>query len=318
MRNQPFLLSRRRLLVFALLALAPVVAVTALFVAAFWRAPSATDLLARTRAFEREHRVAAVPLSRIAPVVREAAVATEDERFYQHSGVDLIALLRAVPFDLSHLSFAQGASTIDEQLAKVMYLGGNDHSASRKAEDVVLGYRLGHRYRHETILAAYLNVVYLGEGQYGVANASRHYFGREARRLTLSQGSLLIGLIQGPSLYDPQSNPRGARLRQIDVLRSMVRNGYATEEEAAAAVSRPLRLASGGSLPAIAGASFAVGSPFDAVELAAAIVMLFLAIAAFVIGRSLSPPLAGNLLRAVSVALLIASALTAAHSVQVV
>lgn len=74
-------------------------------------------------------------------MVREAAVATEDERFYQHSGVDLIALLRAVPFDVSHLSFAQGASTIAEQLAKVVYLGGNDHSVLRKTQEVVLGYR---------------------------------------------------------------------------------------------------------------------------------------------------------------------------------
>jgi len=258
-------------------------------------------------------------MSRIALVVRDAAVATEDERFYQHSGVDLIALLRAVPFDVSHLSLAQGASTIAEQLAKVVYLDGNDHSLLRKTEEVVLGYRLGHRYRHETILDAYLNIVYLGEGQYGVANASRHYFGRGAARLSLGQASLLMGLIQAPSRYDPHTNPLAARSRQADVLRSMVRNGYATEEEAAAAVDRPLRLATGASLPALTGVSFDVGAPFDYVELAVAVVMLLVAIASLVLGRVLNLPLpARTLIRIAFVALLVLSALTAAHSVQVV
>ena len=153
----------RALTALACLGLVLALTVVAIFVLAASRAPFGGDLVARTRAFEREHRVTALPLSRIAPVAREAAVATEDGRFYQHSGVDLIALVRAVPFDVSHLSFAQGASTIAEQLAKVIYLNGNDHSVSRKTQDVVLGYRLGHRYRHETILDAYLNVAYLGQ-----------------------------------------------------------------------------------------------------------------------------------------------------------
>jgi membrane peptidoglycan carboxypeptidase len=305
--------------VVAFLGLGLTVTVVAVFVVASSRAPSGGDLVARTRAFEREHRVLPLPLSRIAPVLREAAVATEDERFYQHGGVDLIALVRAVPFDVSHLSFAQGASTIAEQLAKVIYLGGNDHSVSRKTQDVVLGYRLGRRYRHEAILAAYLDVVYLGEGQYGVMNAARHYFGRDAGRLGLSQASLLMGLIQAPSRYDPQSNPQGARRRQVDVLRSMVRNGYATEEEAGAAVARPLRLATGASLPALVGVSFAVGAPFDYAELAVALIMLLIAAVALVLGRVLSAPVrARSLIRFASVGLLLVGALTAAHSVQVV
>jgi penicillin-binding protein 1A len=295
------------------------VAIVGVFVLGSSRAPSADDLVARTRAFESEHRVRALPLSRIAPVVREAAVATEDERFYQHRGVDLIALLRAVPFDVSHLSFAQGASTIGEQLAKVVYLGGNDHSLLRKTQEVVLGYRLGHRYRHETILDAYLNVVYLGEGQYGVKDAGSHYFGRAARRLSLSQASLLMGLIQAPSLYDPKTNPQGARARQVDVLRSMVRSGYATEEEARAAVARPLRLATGTALPGLSDVSFAVGAPFDYAELAAALIMLLIAVAALVLGRVLSPTVpTRSLIRVASVGLLLVSVLTAAHSVQVV
>ncbi len=256
-------------------------------------------------------------LSQISQFVRESAVATEDERFYQHSGVDLIALLRAVPYDVSHFSLAQGASTIAEQLAKILYLRGNDHSVVGKAEEIILGYRLGHRYGHEAVLDAYLNSVYLGEGVYGIQNASRRYFGRDASRLNLSQASLLVGLIQAPSLYDPRTNPDGARARQIAVLRSMVRNGYTTQDEAAAAVARPLHLISGSSLPGISATSFAVGAPFDPVELAAALIMLLLAGVALALTRAANPMIASSVLRAATVALIILGALAAAHSVRV-
>jgi membrane peptidoglycan carboxypeptidase len=302
----------------ALLVLTPLLGVAIVFALARSRAPSATDLLARTRNYDHVHHATPVPLSQIATAVREAAVATEDERFYQHTGVDLIALLRAIPFDLTHLSFAQGASTITEQLGKVIYLGSNDHSAIRKAEDVVLGYRIGHRYGREVVLDAYLNSVYLGEGQYGIQNASRHYFARDARQLSLTQATLLVGLIQAPSLYDPRADPQAARHRQVAVLRSMVRNGYATEEEANDAISRPIRLASGTTLPAVSNVNFAVGEPFDPLELAAALVMLLLAVLAFVLARIIPLVAPRGLLRLAMLSLILMSALTAAHSVRVI
>lgn len=301
----------------SLIVLAPIVGLVVLFLVAGWRAPSAGDLPTRTRAFDRQHGVTPVRLSQISPFVRESAVATEDERFYQHSGVDLIALLRAVPYDVSHFSLAQGASTIAEQLAKILYLRGNDHSALGKAEEIVVGYRLGRRYGHEAVLDAYLNSVYLGEGEYGIQNASRHYFGRDAGRLNLAQASLLVGLIQAPSLYDPRTNPDDARARQIAVLRSMVRNGYATQDEAAAVVAYRLHLISGISLPAISNTSFAVGPPFDPVELAAALIMLLLAGIALTLTRAANPVIASGVLRAASAALIILGALAAAHSVRV-
>jgi len=317
--KRPGMSRRLTLRLVALVVLAPVVAVAVVFVIARSRSPSAGDLLVRTRIYDRQHRVTVLPLSEIAPAVREAAVATEDERFYQHGGVDPIALLRAVPFDLTHLSFAQGASTITEQLAKIIYLGGNDHSVLRKTEDVILGYQIGRRYGRETVLDAYLNSVYLGEGEYGIQNASRHYFGRAAGQLGLSQASLLVGLIQGPALFDPRANPAGARIRQLAVLRSMVRNGYTTEEEATAAVTRPLRLASGDSLPALSAVTFSVGAPFDPLELAAALVMLLLAILALVLARIHRPAIVSRgFLRATVAALVILGVLTAANSVRVI
>jgi hypothetical protein len=290
------------------------------FAVAAAKAPAVLDLPARVASFERTHHVVAEPLQKMAPTAREAIVATEDERFYQNGGVDLIALVRAVPFDLSHFSLAQGASTLPEQLAKLIYFAGDDRSPLRKTEDVVLGYRLGHAYSHEQLLAAYLNTVYLGDGQYGIENASRHYFGRHARDLTLDQSSLLMGLAQAPSLYDPRVDPDAARARQSQVLRSMVRNGYVTESEASAAIAESLRLASGGIVAPVrlSPASFAVPAPFDVVELVAAIAMFALAIVVIALGRVLPRPfLPQRLARVAWSLLLLISAITAAHSVQV-
>ncbi len=178
------------------------------FALALQAAPSADDLIARVHAFSRAHAARALPLSSISPRLRKAVVATEDERYYQYGGLDLIGLLRAVPYDASRFAFAQGASTIEEQVAKVLYLGGHDHSPWRKAEDAAIAIRLSSRYDREQILDAYLNVVYFGQGRYGVAAASRQYFGVPADRLDLAQASLLAGLIQAPTRYDPCRVPK--------------------------------------------------------------------------------------------------------------
>ncbi len=308
---------RRSLAWFAVLCL---VAVLGGFTLAIETAPAADDLSLRVRAFARAHSGRPVSLSAISPLLREAAVATEDERFYQHGGLDLIGLLRAIPYDASHFSLAQGASTIPEQLAKLLYLHGHDHALWRKAEDAALAIRLSERYQREQILAAYLNVVYLGERQYGVAAASRHYFGRPADRLDLAQASLLAGLIQAPSLYDPAAHPQAGRARQVAVLRAMVRNGYVTASEAAAALRRPLRLESGLTLPGLAHVSLEPGAPFDWAELGLAVLLLLLALTGLWLARAVLPAPGSRrfLVQGVSLALIAASALTAAHSIQVI
>ncbi len=309
----------RLLRLLALLVALPLVGLTALFATAFARSPSVADLPARIIAFERARGVRPLPLSRIAPDLRDAVVATEDERFYSTSGVDLLSLLRAVPYDVSHWSLAQGASTITEQLAKIVYLGGSDHSAAGKATEVALGFRIGHRYDHEQVLDDYLNVVYLGEGGYGVANASRHYFGRSAASLDLAEASLLAGMIQSPALYDPARHPRAARARQVAVLRSMVRNGFVTQEEASRAAGRPLELAAGSALPPLRAVGFAPPAPFDWAELAVAGLLLVGAAAALLAARLAAPRVPVSVaLRVAAAALLVAGAVAAARSVQVV
>jgi len=207
------------------------------------------------------------------PVLRDAVVATEDERFYRHHGIDVIGVLRALPYDLTHLSLAQGASTITEQVGKVLYLGGNDHDPWRKLKDVAVALKLEHRYTKAQILAAYLNSAYFGAGAYGIGAASERYFGLPPRRLDVAQVSLLAGLIQSPSRYDPFLHPTLARARQADVLRSLVRNGYLTEPRAAAVLARPLQLHLGAPLRGVAGVDLSTGAAFVWWELAVGAVL---------------------------------------------
>jgi len=252
--------STRRRVTRALAALIVLVAVAA---ASAWVAsPAATTLQTRVQSRLEGTGGRAITAGAIAPILRDAVVATEDERFYHHHGVDFIGVLRALPYDLVHLSFAQGASTITEQVGKLLYLGGNDHTPWRKLEDAALALKLEGRYTKEQILAAYLDSAYFGEGAYGVWAASERYFGVRPLKLDTAQATLLAGLIQAPSTYDPIAHPAIARARQIDVLRSLVRNGFLTEEEAAATLARPLRLRAGPTLPPLRHIDLAPGPAF--------------------------------------------------------
>lgn len=150
---------RLRLLVPGLL----VAALAALLGAAWVAAPAIDSLGVRLAAREQATGVRhPVPLQRVAPVMREAIVATEDERFYSNHGIDLLGIARAIPYDIAHLSFAQGASTITDQLAKLLYLNGNDHSPWRKLEDLALALKISTHYSKEQVLDAYLNSAYFG------------------------------------------------------------------------------------------------------------------------------------------------------------
>jgi membrane peptidoglycan carboxypeptidase len=269
---------------------AVLVALLAAFAAAWITSPSIADLQARVAASERANGAKPVSLPAIAPVMREAAVATEDERFYRHDGIDVIGVLRALPYDLSHLSLAEGASTITEQLSKLIYLGGNDHNPWAKLRDAAIALRVDSHYSKERILDDYLNTVYFGAGAYGVERASERYFGVPASKLTLAEATLLAGLIQGPTADQPYRNPVDARERQADALTSMVRNGYASEREARRALTTPLALRHGPPLPPLRGVSLEPGPPFFWDELALGAVLLGLGVVAFVLRRRMIAP----------------------------
>jgi penicillin-binding protein 1A len=188
----------------------------------------------------RENRVV-LPLEEIPLQFRQAVIAIEDERFYSHPGVDVRGTVRAVWRNLLARQIVEGGSTITQQLARSLFLTRR-RALSRKLAEIVLAVEIERRLTKDEILERYLNEVYFGHGAYGVQMASRIYFGKPARDLTLAESAFLAGLIRAPSAYDPFVDPTPARQRQALVLRRMAALGYITRPQAAAASAEPLRL----------------------------------------------------------------------------
>ena len=177
----------------------------------------------------------------IPQVLKDATVAIEDERFYEHSGVDFFAILRAVWANVTHGEIVQGGSTITQQLIKNAFLT-SEETVDRKLREAALAYQLEKQWSKDKILTEYLNIIYLGEGAYGVEAAALTYFGVQAADLTLEQAALLAGLSQAPSAYSPRRNPEAAVGRRDIVLNKMYQQGYITSEELQEALATPLRL----------------------------------------------------------------------------
>lgn len=171
----------------------------------------------------------------------DAVVATEDERFWRHGGIDYIAIARALLNDIIHGEIRQGGSTITQQLAKVMFLSP-ERTLSRKIKEAVLALRLEKNMTKEEILEQYLNRVYFGHGAYGIEMAARIYYGKSARQLKLHEAALLAGLIRAPSLYSPYNNIVRARERQLYVLQRMKDAGFITKDEFERASASPIEI----------------------------------------------------------------------------
>src|SRR6266571_1228196 len=162
-----------------------------------------------------------VPSDQISPWIKQAIVATEDKRFYEHRGVDIRGMGRALWADVRQKSAVQGGSTITQQFVK-NELTGSAHSVTRKLKEAALAWRLEQVWSKDRILTAYLNTIYFGNGAYGIERAARTYFGHGALRLTLPQAALLAGIPEDPSLYDPVAHPQAAKARRAVVLRLML------------------------------------------------------------------------------------------------
>ncbi|HEV2239050.1 MAG TPA: biosynthetic peptidoglycan transglycosylase [Ktedonobacterales bacterium] len=229
----------------ALLALVVVVSTWA------WLATPSTDgLLIHVRRAAARHHTPYIPLGAVAPVMRYALVASEDQRFFQHKGIDVIGIARAMVDDARAGAFVEGGSTLTAQLAKNAYLDGHDHTIPLKLEDLVLALKVEQRYDKSTILEMYLNLTYYGEGAYGIGAAAQRYFGVAPAHLTLAQAAILASLVQAPGAHDPWCHPQAARVAQDEVLERMVRSGYITEAAAAAALAdRSAYAGPGGVIP---------------------------------------------------------------------
>ena len=175
-----------------------------------------------------------VPLSRISPHLRNAIIAVEDARFYEHDGIDAIRVIGALLADLRQGRPAEGASTITQQLARVSFLS-RDKTLRRKLQEAILAQRIEHLYGKDEILEIYLNKVYFGDGLYGAEAAARGYFGKSAADLTLAEGAMLAGVVRAPSASNPTVDMTRAVARRNIVLKLMREHGFITREERNAA-----------------------------------------------------------------------------------
>lgn len=178
------------------------------------------------------------PLGQLPELYRNAVIAVEDHRFYEHPGIDVIAIGRALLHDLRAGAFVEGGSTITQQLAKNLYFT-QEKELTRKAAEVFMAFDLEKSYTKDEILELYLNSIYFGDGCYTVRSASLSYFGKEPADLSPDECTLLAGIPNAPSVYDLNANPDLAKQRQRQVLGRMVERGYLTEEEAQEIVEYP-------------------------------------------------------------------------------
>src|SRR5712691_13461166 len=172
-----------------------------------------------------------VPIAHIPRALRDAVLATEDRRFYQHWGIDPIGVGRAVWQNYRRGRVVEGGSTITQQLTKVLFLTP-DKSMERKFKEAVLALELERRYSKDRILEMYLNQIYFGHGAYGVEAAARTYFGKSVSELNVRESALLAGLPRAPSAYSPFDHADAAKRRREIVLRRMVDFGALKEDEA--------------------------------------------------------------------------------------
>jgi penicillin-binding protein 1A len=180
----------------------------------------------------------ALTLKEMSPYIPEAVVAIEDRRFYSHFGIDPIGLTRAMVTNVLGGRFSQGGSTLTQQLAKNLFLKP-DRTLERKVQEVLLALWLEHKHSKDQILQMYLNRVYFGSGAYGVEAASRRYFGKSARDVTLSEAALLAGLLKAPSRLSPARDPKAAEERAQLVLAAMQDEGMVSAKQVATAMSAP-------------------------------------------------------------------------------
>src|SRR5213075_1123842 len=167
-------------------------------------------------------------------------IAAEDERFYQHPGIDYIGVLRAAYANLVAGGRRQGASTITMQVARNFFLT-TEKTLTRKLYEALLAFKIEHSLSKDQILELYVNQIYLGQRGYGFAAASQIYFGKPLAELALAETAMLAGLPKAPSLYNPIANPQRARQRQQYVLRRMRELGEITVAQHDEAVKAPLR-----------------------------------------------------------------------------
>lgn len=172
---------------------------------------------------------------------KNAFISAEDKRFYKHKGIDPIRIGGAIVSNIKTKSFSEGASTISQQLIKNTHLS-NEKTINRKLQEIKLTTNLEKNYSKDEILELYLNNIYFGNGTYGIENASKYYFGKSAKYLTLSESAMLAGTINAPSVYDIENKTENAIARRNLILKQMHKNGKITNQERVQATNEKVKL----------------------------------------------------------------------------
>ncbi|MEG1496596.1 MAG: biosynthetic peptidoglycan transglycosylase [Clostridiales bacterium] len=165
-----------------------------------------------------------LPVEEISPYFLKDIVAVEDKRFYEHSAIDIIGLVRAVATNIANQSLTEGGSTITQQVAKNLYFT-NAKSFTRKIAEVFVAHDLEKAYTKDEILEIYTNIIYMGHGCYGIKEASNTYFHTEPINLTFAEAAVLAGIPQAPSRYNPIDDPEKSAQRTQGVLNILKENG---------------------------------------------------------------------------------------------
>ena len=161
-----------------------------------------------------------------------ATIAVEDHRFKEHGSIDLISIGRAITANIKAKDAVEGGSTITQQVAKNLYFMTEKENISRKSAELILSYHLEKNYSKDEIFELYVNTIYYGNGYYGIKEASNGYLNKEPKDLTLDEATMLAGIPNAPSVYAPTANMDLCKKRQAKVIRSMVKYGYITQDEA--------------------------------------------------------------------------------------
>lgn len=182
--------------------------------------------VASIRAKENYTKIDEVP-----NMYKNAVISVEDHRFYKHSGIDVIAINRALFNDIKAMDFVEGGSTLTQQLSKNIYFT-QEKKITRKIAEIFMAFKIEKAYNKDEILELYLNTSYFGDGYYTVKEASKGYFNKEPNEMTDYESILLAGIPNAPSIYSLTKNPELAKQRQKQVIDKMIEYGYLTQNEA--------------------------------------------------------------------------------------
>lgn len=182
-----------------------------------------------------------IPLDEISPILVQATLAVEDRNFYNHYGFDLRGIARAAVVNLQHMAKVQGAGTITQQLARNLYLS-HERTWTRKIKETYYAVQMELQMTKDDILDEYLNQIYYGHSTYGIQAASKLFFGKDAKDLTLAESAMLAGIPKGPRYYSPYYDMQGAKDRQETVLQTMVDSGIITQQAADQAKREQLKI----------------------------------------------------------------------------